>query len=89
MPTIHVAAVLRPHMQVGAYLFSLLLNPRKYRDVLDIGADSDPAIVAPTQGTPVSAEMRGLLQYTESWTHWPDSERVGGGNGLLELGAGY
>jgi len=53
-----------------------MLSPRKYRDMLDVSADNNHAVVAPSQGSVVSDEMRNLLEYTENWTHWPDSERV-------------
>lgn len=50
----------------------------RYRKLLDVSADDDPKVVAPEHGTPTAPEFRKLLEYTESWTHWPDHERVGG-----------
>lgn len=56
-----------------------MLSPKKYWDMLDESADKNEDIVPPPQGTPVTDEMRNLLQYTANWTHWPDSERVSEG----------
>lgn len=53
-----------------------MLEPRNYRDILDISADGNNNVAAPAQGTPVSQEMRSLLPFMASWTQWPDSERV-------------
>uniref|UniRef100_A0A6S8NBT6 C2 domain-containing protein n=3 Tax=Dunaliella tertiolecta TaxID=3047 RepID=A0A6S8NBT6_DUNTE len=71
---------------IGSLLFSLWAKqPEDYRRVLDVSADEDDEVVPPSQGTPISAEMRKLLPYTASWTHWPDSEKVSGINRILSI----
>eukprot|EP00967_Tisochrysis_lutea_P027499 scaffold31941_cov24-Tisochrysis_lutea.AAC.1 len=78
LPFSSQAALALAHPQIGSLLFSLWAKqPEDYRRVLDVSADEDDEVVPPSQGTPISAEMRKLLPYTASWTHWPDSEKVG------------
>ncbi|KAF5832806.1 hypothetical protein DUNSADRAFT_11179 [Dunaliella salina] len=64
-------------LTIGSLSFGLWAqHPENYRKLLDIDADRDDDVVPPTPGTPILDEMRKMLPYTASWTHWPDSEKV-------------
>ncbi len=64
-------------LQVGPYLFSKAFAvPTKYAGKLGEQADSDRLVEVPDAGTPVTAEMRALLPFTEPWVQSPDYERV-------------
>lgn len=61
---------------MGPYIFGPLTKPKSYKAILSEEADDKEAVLAPEHGTPVTAEMRSLLEFTEPWTMWPDYERV-------------
>uniref|UniRef100_A0A7S0S0C1 C2 domain-containing protein n=1 Tax=Chlamydomonas leiostraca TaxID=1034604 RepID=A0A7S0S0C1_9CHLO len=63
-------------LSVGPYVFAPLTKPKSFKPVLDEEADNNDEVLPPEHGTPVTAEMRSLLEFTEPWTFWPDYERV-------------
>ena len=50
-------------------------QPKNY-DLLDVSSDQKEEVAAPEHGSPITAEMKALLCYSEPWTFWPDYERV-------------
>ncbi|GAX84222.1 hypothetical protein CEUSTIGMA_g11645.t1 [Chlamydomonas eustigma] len=62
-------------ISVGPFVFPEITKPKDYR-FLDEEADKDDEFEVPQPGTPISNEMRAMLQFAEPWTTSPDYQRM-------------